>query len=305
MKPRTKKRVELYLDLFLKSLPLFVAIFFVGSVIFNIAYFRALNLDWPAFLSLSDYYEGSIFAVIHLFVVCIATLGLYLLQVKGGNLVKNLILKMGTLKIVLKAWKKCLIAEWGWLCIRQKMRFLKNIPFDIKREYLKATKQLKEYQEESFDSLTRIFLNILKILFLLFLGAFWLITVLYLIYITNWPILLIVFFTYIQLLLFKKNHKYYSFGGLFVVIGMFYFTCMWNLGLVLSQGKAGTDILSLFHASNSASSLARIGEEDYVLIRGLNRGVLVKNEEKILFFKWEDVKYLYKEKTEKQKNAKK
>ncbi len=304
MKHLTIKKTKQFVDLFLKSLPILIAIFFVGSLAFNVAYFRALHLNWYMFLSLSDYYEGSIFSILNLFLVGFVVVGLHILQPQGLELIKLLLIDIKKIKLLLFAMKQCLLLEWKLLLIRQRMRFLNDIPFEIKRMYLKETRQLKIDHKKISKLLKKFLWNITKILVVLFIVVCWFGTVLYLIYITNWPILLVVLFAYIQIFIIKKHHKRRSLVGVCFAVGVLYLTCMWDLGTYLAQERSGYDILSIRKFLNAGTSRVKIAEKDYVLVRGLTRGVVVKDQNEIFFFKWEDVKYLYKEETDKENNKK-
>lgn len=300
MKRTKKQKVEEFLDLLLKALPILIAIFFVGSLAFNVAYFRALKLNWYMFLSLSDYYEGSLFAILNLFLIGFIALGLHALQPQGIKLIKRLFFDLNKIKLLLLVLKQCLLLEWKMLLIRQRMRFLSNIPFDIKRTYLQEIRDSKILHKKIFILLKKFLWNVVKILFVLLCGVCWFGAILYLIYITNWPILLIIILAYIQLFIIKKNHKHLSLLVQCFALFALYLTCMWDLGTYLAQERSGYDVLSIRQFLNQEPSLARIAEKDYVLVRGLTRGIVVKDQDEILFFKWEDVKFLHKQRNEKQ-----
>ena len=88
---RDRKRLNNWLELSLKAIPIFLAVFLIGNVLFNISYFSSVQFEWSSLLTISDYYEGSILYIAYALLVFLLVSGLYLFQKKGMGSIKELI----------------------------------------------------------------------------------------------------------------------------------------------------------------------------------------------------------------------
>ncbi len=109
---------------------------------------------------------------------------------------------------------------------------------------------------------------------------------------------------YINLLLLaKRNLSLWKIT--FICVTGYWYT-MWAIGGLTARPSPGYDLPFLNFISNrQITHVVTSQQQNFILVRTINKGVIARDNDDLYFFQWEDVKYLHKEKTEKQKNAKK
>ncbi len=303
---RKFRQIEKYLEIALKSIPIGVVLFFVGSFFLNLGYFRKLGLSLMSLLSLSDYYEGSLFSIYYIGIILFS---LFLLNTTQSSIL--LLYKMVGL-CTRFFWYYILILIKS-IAIKRKSRLImekirqENNSSDKKRELddiIKEEKKLFATASNNFYSGIKKFTKAgIKLLFLLLMGFILITSHLYCVYIYNWGLLVIIGILYISFKIVQK-HKISKIGFLSILF-LFYVNGMYELGLMLVSTYPGKISPWNFKiCSISKNMYVNINEEQYVFMRSLNRGILVKKDEEIFFFRWEDVQFLYQQ-NEKIENAKK
>ena len=296
------KQFNRCLELSLKMIPIVLAIFLVGNILFNISYFSSLQFEWSSLLSLSDYYEGSILYVAYAFLMFLLVYSIHLFHKKGLAYIKNLISYV--YKIVLLIFTIVLLIPLsiGIGIIQIIMIKKRGVSFRIKRKYISFLKGIKSgwhlIYEQFFLQVIGFIAVVILIIFLLMLF----ITIIYTLYLYNWLSLIIAIMLYINLLLLiKQNSSLWKIAFICVVI---YWYTMWSIGGFTARPNPGYDLPFLNFISNpQMTHVVTAQQQDFILVRTINKGVIVKDNEDLYFFQWEDVKYLRKQKVEKQEKT--
>lgn len=295
---RKSKTIEKYLEIVLKAIPVFVTFFFVGSVFFNFGYFRNVNLSLISLLSLSDYYEGSLFSLYHIFIIIFSLLML--------NCLWNALLSLWDIrKQFLKAKSIYADIKTKSSTIKMKVTSMINELEKIRygEEKKKELKSLLEEEKQEFKETQEMFTNLkikliketAKILLILLCISLSIATRIYCVYLFNLSLVIMIGILFV---VFKLQQKYkFSKKTLLFIFLFGYPFVMFSLGNLLVFAKPGKGINCLAKICPIQSKVyVNIEKEQYQLMRLISRGVLVKKENEILFFKWEDVENLYQQK---------
>lgn len=301
---KEKKQFNRLLELSLKIIPACLAIFLIGNILFNISYFSSLQFEWSSLLTLADYYEGSILYVAYAFLVFLLVSGLYLFQKKGMSAAKETILYLRKIIILIFSAIALLPLFISLGIVRITMIRRGKLTFHIKRKYIELLKDMKSAWKLVYR---QFFLHIIGLICLVSLGAFLLILlfiIIYTLYLYNWLSLLIVLGIYINLLLLINRDP--SLWKILAISVTVYWYTMWSLGGFTARPNPGYGFPFLnFIAQHQPTHISTTYQQDLILVRMINKGVIAKDNDDIYFIKWEDVKYLHKQKNAKQgkKNA--
>lgn len=295
---RKSKQIEKYLEIVLKAIPIVVTLFFIGSVFFNFGYFRNVDLSLISLLSLSDYYEGSLFSVYYILMFTLVLMALYVLvdcifllyetikclfyfpYLYISILIRSFIVKKKANSIINKLDKDT-----------RKLRSMKDFENSVKEE----KKLFRETQQNLIIFIKNFLKSLLKLMLVFVFTALFAIVSIYCIYLVNWRLLIIIFILFVFL---KIQQKYrFTRIKLFFVLSSLFFYGMFDLGNQIVFEKPGKEIDCLSKICPTRSKVyVNIEKEQYQLMRVIGKGVLVKKENEILFFKWEDVENLYQQK---------
>ncbi len=278
------KEFNRYLDITLKIIPALITFVFIESIIFNLSYFNALNSEWTMLLSLPDYYEGSIFAIHYIFILGMISLVIYMLPKFLKTIYRFCIYFLRCIRI----FCICIFLSCQMLYIQTKLK-TKTFSLNFKKKYVALKKELHNIWWELMQILSSIFKILIPLIILELFLFFSALHLTYTTYLYNWKLLLIALLVFYLFIVWQKKPK----SKLLVSIccGILLFSMlMWNLGAHIATQSRGYDFLSISkYLPTQKYSLASINGQKYRLIRALNKGILVKKDEKLLFFKWEDV----------------
>lgn len=294
------KILDKYLDIFLKGIPIGIAIFFIGSILFNISYFWNLDVKWTSLLVLSDYYEGTMEVILYFVIIGFIFLGLkhlYKIISKSFKMFKSL---LSTILRLIRSYFKIIYTTIRFIRICVKLRNSNEISFSIKKELLYCKHSLPNIQKELIiNTLQVIFLSIPIILFSL-IGIMGILCLLvdfiYKIYLYNWTLFLLLILFYLYLKSYNDN-KLNELQNI-IFICLLYWLSMWSTGGLSAHPISGDNVSFLKFISRSQITYVSTNQEqDFILVRAINKGVIVKDEDNLYFFKWEDVKFLNKKNT--------
>ncbi len=296
------KQFNRCLELSLKMIPIVLAIFLVGNILFNISYFSSLQFEWSSLLTLSDYYEGSILYVAYAFLMFLLVYSIHLFQKKGFAYIKNAISYIYKIILLIFAIVLLIPLSIGIGIVQIIMIKKQGVSFRIKRKYVSFLKGIKSgwrlICEEFFLQLVGFIAIVILIIFLLMLF----ITIIYTLYLYNWLSLIIAIMLYINLLLLiKQNPSLWKIA--FICVTIYWYT-MWSIGGLSARPNPGYDLPFFNFISNpQMTHVVTSQQQDFILVRTINKGVIVRDNDDLYFFKWEDVKYLRKQKVEKQEKT--
>lgn len=295
---KRNKQFDRYLDLSLKMIPILVSMFLIGNVLFNISYFSSLRCDWSNLLTLSDYYEGSIIYLQYTLLMFLFAFLFYMFQKKGLEYFK---------KLLSYIWSIILLFFYTLLIIYYYVRIMivrivmikdKISAFSIKRSYISTLKKMKLVYRLIFKYFLLKILGIIALVVLIGFLIMIFITVIYTLYVYNWFSLIIATTIYVNILLFiKPKSSILQNILLFVVI---YLYAMWSIGGLSARHTQTYELPILdFISSSQTTYISTNKQQNLVLVRAINKGVIAEDNDKLYFFKWEDVEYLYQKKHDK------
>ncbi len=296
---REKKQFNRLLELSLKLIPVCLAVFLIGNILFNISYFSSLQFEWSSLLTLADYYEGSILYVAYAFLVFLLISGLYLFQKKGISSAKEIISYFWKTIVLIFSAIAILLLYIPLGMIRITMIRKGKLTFHIKRKYVELVNTMKS----AWKLVCRqFFWHIIGLICLVSLCVFLFIVlfiIIYTLYLYNWLSLLIAVGIYINLLLLINRDP--SLWKILAICITVYWYTMWCLGGFTARPSPGYDFPFLnFIAQHQITQISTAYQQDLILVRAINKGVIAKDNDDIYFIKWEDVKYLRRHKAEKQ-----
>ena len=304
-----KRYVSYCLDICLKIIPVFLAVFIVGNVCFNVFYFQALRSEWVFLLSLSDYYEGNLFVIRYSTDILLLVLGCFFIQKFLKLVIKETALSIKLLWAKCKSWYKIYLF---YRSLKRKVKQCKaanTFSYKRRRRFAQQRKEIKriikDWQKES-DIKVMFEVLIDCIICILLVGSF--AFQIYELYVVNWQFIICVVFMYSLICFFQHQTKEKKL--VFMIVSVFlYWGLMAILGGIIAFDKPTLPSIAesqLFLKRYPSFVIIRSQQKSYVLKRAIAKGVLVTDDENMYFFPWDDVETVW-QKTKKQEktNAKK
>lgn len=262
---------------FLKILPIFILIFLISNFIFNAGYFCALGVKYMSLLALSDYYEGTA----PYFIVCLFLFGAIFSIFNEDFLISVEFFPRSILNFLSTTINlpfQILINKVLLIVVR--IKTFKNLNFSEKKLYTKIKKQSENSTKHSKDLFVLANLQLVKFL----LGLAIIFSPVFLfwskIYPLNKYLFILVSSVYVFFILLLSFAKKLNKMAIFV---MFYIIFLFLFGHWMLYKNCEDKYTILKTTTNN----------EYSLIRPINKGVFVKGKDRdVLFLKWENVQQI-------------
>lgn len=258
------------INFYLKLISISIVIFLILNFIFNIGYFAFIGLKFISLLEIRDYYEGTapLFIFTLLYFIGYFNIIVYSRPIKKILNFITTVSNIITRDIILKTKYKILLSG------------CKQMSFNIKRRLVLINRDIKKFNQLK---VTDLFKSFLGFVFVLFIAVFPLCHSYYLIYKYSKELYFIFIFLYLILVyiyLFNQNVYKKILFSLLIIPFMFSIIGCWAF---------------LRDYKTSGSEVLLNNNKTYVLLRPITKGVILKTSKGLMFYTWNNVKYIEKE----------